>query len=640
MFPSLWSRRTPGKWATHRDQGRRPRLRLHLEPLEDRCLLASYTPGPLVLISNPDPLAGCPPGFLGANVSAEPYVAVNPANPKNLATIWIDHGFAGNAVAVTLDGGATWQNESLPGITQCTGGSNPNAADPWLSFAPNGDLHAVGEAGAFGTTPPVPELQLVNKSMNGGLTWSNPIQLNTTGNPARANDKPSITADPTNPNLVYATWARFTKGSGSVNNSETMFVRSTDGGQTWQPEQSIHQAPGTDSNEGHQVVVLPDGTLIDAFSEGEFTNNHQFTLTLLRSSDHGQTWSAPITAAVEEPVADPNLHPPNALLTDPDTGQLVEAHPFPSLAVDRSSGTLYAAWLDARFSNFQHNGIAFAMSTDGGFTWSNPIQVNQTPANLPSADQQAWSPAVAVAADGTVAVSYYDFRNNTPAAGALTDYWMAFCHPSATTPATDAGNWGEVRLTDTSFNLEQAPTRLYGAFFVGDYEGLAAVGKDFVAAWGMPDGTSTAQESIFFRRLQAAPGQRAASAGASAALPNRTVSAADLGGALLGLAFGTSRGLDTNAAAWDRFVGPGEQHRLAVLPGLRQARGHRLGQNHAAEGAIGRFLPAGNWRMLPVNSHANELAALELLYIEEPGTLGVDGSGNNLRLTPSQPSRA
>src|SRR5262249_31115525 len=158
---------------------------------------------------------------------------------------------------------------------------------------------------------------------------------------------------------------------------------------------------------------LPDGTLIDAFSEGEFTNNHQFTLTLLRSSDHGQTWSAPITAAVEEPVADPNLHPPNALLTDPDTGQLVEAHPLPSVAVDRSSGTLYATWLDARFSNFQHNGIALAMSTDGGFTWSNPIQVNQTPTNIPSADQQAWSPAVAVATDGTVAVSYYDFRNNT-----------------------------------------------------------------------------------------------------------------------------------------------------------------------------------------------------------------------------------
>jgi hypothetical protein len=489
-------------------------------------------------------------------VAAEPYVAVNPANPQNLAAIWIDHGFAGNAVAVTLNGGTTWHNEALPGITQCTGGSDPSAADPWLSFAPNGDLHALSEAGAFGTTPSLPDLELVNKSTDGGLTWSNPIQLNTIGNPARADDKGSITADPTNPNFVYATWARFDKSFNSINNAETMFARSTDGGHTWQPAQSIHQAPGTDFNVGHQIVVLPDGTLIDAFSEGEFTNNHRVTLTLLRSSDHGQTWSAPITAAVQEPLVDPTLKPPNALVTDPNTGHLVEAHPLPSVAVDRTSGTLYAAWLDARFSNFQHNSIAFAMSSDGGFTWSTPIQVNRTPTNIPPADQQAWSPAVAVAADGTIAVSYYDFRNNTGAPGALTDYWMAFCHPSATTPATNPANWSEVRLTATSFNLEQAPTRLYGAFFLGDYEGLAAVGNDFVAVWGMPDGTSTAQESIFFRRLQAAPGQGAPGGGAAAVLASRTVSVADLGGPLPGSGFGTSQGLDANALAWG--VGPSQ----------------------------------------------------------------------------------
>jgi hypothetical protein len=122
---------------------------------------------------------------------------------------------------------------------------------------------------------------------------------------------------------------------------------------------------------------------------------------------------------------------------------------------------------------------------------------------VPSIDQQAFKPAVAVAADGTVAVSYYDFRNNTPAPGALTDYWMAFCHPSTTAPATNPASWSEVRLTDTSFNLEQAPSRTFFRtnFFLGDYEGLAAAGNDFVAVWGMPNGTGANQESIFFRRV-------------------------------------------------------------------------------------------------------------------------------------------
>src|SRR5205823_495410 len=155
---------------------------------------------------------------------------------------------------------------------------------------------------------------------------------------------------------------------------------------------------------------------------------------------------------------------------------------------------LYAVWIDAHFSNFQYNRIALSISSDGGFAWSTPVQVNQTPNSVPAIDRQAWNPTVAVAADGTVAVSYYDFRNNTAAPGALTDYWLA------TAPATNPSKWSEVRLTDQSFNLEQAPTRMHGDFILGDYEGLAAVGNDFVAVWGMPDGSSTNQESIFFRR--------------------------------------------------------------------------------------------------------------------------------------------
>src|SRR5262249_25145102 len=147
------------------------------------------------------------------------------------------------------------------------------------------------------------------------------------------------------------------------NGAETMFARSTDGGRTWEPAQAIHAASGSDFNWGHQIVVLPDGTLIDAFTEGQFTNNHQGVLTLLRSTDRGQTWSAPIQAVVQQPLADPSVHPPNTLLTDPDTGQGVEAHPvFPSIAVDRACGNLYAVWIDARFSNFQYNSIALSMS--------------------------------------------------------------------------------------------------------------------------------------------------------------------------------------------------------------------------------------------------------------------------------------
>jgi hypothetical protein len=488
MFTTLWSRQGNGKRPAARH--RAPRQRLHLEPLEDRCL-PSLSPGPLVEISNPDPLPTAPPGFGGVNVAAEPYVAVNPTNAKNIVAVWMDHPFVANVASVTFDGGKTWQNGPIP-VSQAEGGPYPGAGDPWLSFAPNGDLYASSVA--------VP----VNKSTDGGLTWSQPIQVVSDAKNSLDDDKPSITADPYNPNLVYATWARKKPA-----NDATVFARSTDGGRTWEPPRDIHDASGNDFNWGHQIVVLPDGTLIDAFCEGQFKNSHQGVLTLLRSTDHGQTWSAPIRAAVQQPLVDPNAVPPTALVTDPDTGVLVDTHPmFDSLAVDRQSGMLYAVWIDARFSNFQYNGIALSTSSDGGLTWSNPIQVNHTPNTVPPIDRQAWNPTVAVAADGTVAVTYYDLRNNTAAPGALTDYWLAYCHPSAAAPATNPANWSEVRLTDNSFNLEQAPSRTAVGFssfyFLGDYEGLAAAGNDFVAVWGMPDGSATGQESVFFRRAIAA----------------------------------------------------------------------------------------------------------------------------------------
>jgi hypothetical protein len=499
MFPSLWSRLVRGKQLASRSQRRRQRWPLRVEPLEDRCLLSGYTPGPLLMeVSNPDPLPNAP-GDTGANVVLEPYLAVNPTNPKNIAAAWINHPFAANVASVTFDGGKRWQNVPIP-ISVYSGGPYQQAGDPWLSFAPNGDLYA-------SSVVPFPSAVLVNKSTDGGLTWSQPINL-VTATAKGENDKPSITADPTDSRFVYATWTRRSGGVFNANTSVTCFARSIDGGQTWQPEQVIHVAPGTDFDWGQQIVVLPDGTLIDSFTEGQFKQNNPGVLTLLRSSDHGQTWSGPIAAVVQLPQFDHYTNPPFAPITDPDTGHTVMAQPqFASVGVDRTTGNLYAVWIDGRFSNFQYNSIALSISSDGGFTWSQPIQVNQTPNTVPPADRQAWNPSVAVAADGSVAVTYYDFRNNTPAPGCLTDYWLASWHPTPGAPVTDPSNWSEVRLTDTSFDLEQAPVFLEvtnvaaaGAYWLGEYEGLAAAGNDFVAVWGMPDGSAANQESIFFRR--------------------------------------------------------------------------------------------------------------------------------------------
>jgi len=117
------------------------------------------------------------------------------------------------------------------------------------------------------------------------------------------------------------------------------------------------------------------------------------------------------------------------------------------------------------------------MSTDGGRTWSAPIKVNQTPRSSNPLNQQAFVPAVRVADNGAVAVTYYDFRNNDANTGAPTDYWIVQCPANC----ANASNWGnEARLTGSSFDIEQAPAaRGPFGYFVGDYEGLTNVGNTF-----------------------------------------------------------------------------------------------------------------------------------------------------------------
>ena len=166
---------------------------------------------------------------------------------------------------------------------------------------------------------------------------------------------------------------------------------------------------------------------------------------------------------------------------------------IPDVAV-APNGDLYAVWQDARLNGGGADGVALSRSTDGGLTWSPRVKVNKTPTNIPIGNQQAFTPSVDVAADGTVAVTYYDFRNNTNAAPLPTDYFVVHCH----TACNNAANWGdEIQLTDESFDMRQAP--FAGGFFTGDYEGLASAGNDFGAFFGQTHGTDPG--SIFFRRV-------------------------------------------------------------------------------------------------------------------------------------------
>jgi hypothetical protein len=99
--------------------------------------------------------------------------------------------------------------------------------------------------------------------------------------------------------------------------------------------------------------------------------------------------------------------------------------------------------------------------------------------------------------DGTLTVSYYDFRNNTTDESATTptDAFVVNCQENCADPA----NWGdEIRVTDASFDSRKAPVAR--GFFLGDYEGLGSNRDAMFPFFAMTHGSDPA--STFVRKLE------------------------------------------------------------------------------------------------------------------------------------------
>lgn len=456
---------------------------------------AAYAQTPISDVSsnpdggNPDdPLAvtqcnGAPQlGVLYRNSESEPHLAVNPLDPANMIAGWHqDRWSSGGAqslgAAYTTDGGVSWTQVVIP-FTRCSGaaarsaGDYERGSDPWISFGPTGTAHYM----ALVTDRSVNANAMVTaRSTDGGNTWSAPVAI--ARMPAQDpvlrslfHDKNTLTADPFDERLVYATWTLFRTGITSL-----VFARSTDGGLTWsKPAPIATMGGGVGSSEktvfrqGAQIVVLPDGTLVNAFfrllfddATGRVTNDQ----AILRSTDKGRHWTR----------LDTRVAPfESASAVDPELGIPVrDASGLPSIAVNPGSGEIYIAWQDRNANSAGLVGAFVARSNDGGLTWSEPLRVNQGT----SADVQAFLPTVAVSADGTVGVLFYDFRNDVPGDAPLsTDVFLSrFSH--------ELGFLDERRLTASSFDMRQMVITGSRGFFPGDYVGLASAGGDFVAAF-------------------------------------------------------------------------------------------------------------------------------------------------------------
>ena len=415
------------------------------------------------------------PGQTGTNfpgTQVEPWVAVNPANPRNAIAIWqqdrwSDGGANGLIEAYTTNGGLSWTQPTLadqPRFSNCTGGSGvtggyARASDPWVTFSPNGDAWAMALQADIGFGPN--NAMSVARSVTGGRTWEAPILLKRDTSPNVLNDKNSITADRFKSDFVYAIWDRleFPNAQAAAQAGEhaigfrgpTWFARHTAAG--WQPARIIFDPGTVNQTIGNQIVQTGTGQLVDGFTLiFNFKNANQargFNVAVLRSADHGATWSTATRVAGYTP----------GTVADPTTGAAVRTGDIiPEIAADPRAGSdiVYLVWQQRGSTGLSQ--IMFAKSNDAGVTWSTPTAINRQQAT------PAFTPNIDVAPNGTLTVTYYDFRNDASAGPLNTDTWALHSHDGGAT-------WTESHVNGPFDMSKAAKAR---GFFVGDYEGLDA----------------------------------------------------------------------------------------------------------------------------------------------------------------------
>ncbi len=461
---------------------------------------AATTVSPLTVVSGPSPFASCTigggPGATNyLNAEVEPYVSVNPTSSNNIVGAWqqdrwSDGGAHGLVAGYSTNGGKTWKETPLPFSACAPGGlSYERASDPWVSFGPDGTLYTISIS--FNESNNNNAVAAATSS-DGGKTWANLNVLKSETNTTQFfNDKESVTADPVKAGVAYAVWDRLTS---PVNNpysnlhafaytGPTWFSKTTDGGKTWSAAQIIVATGQNNQTIANQIVVDPHtGTLYDFFdliiSTGPngTSSQHGYNVAFVKSTDGGATWTAPqiISQLLTVFVSDPNT---GASIR---TGDII-----PEPAIDPATGKLYVVWQDSRFNGGNYDEVALSSSSDGGATWTAPIRVN-TPAGRP-----AFTPMVSVSSNGTVGVTYYDFRNlqsgNTITLP--TDYWFT----SSSNGGATFGN--EVHLAG-SFDMLTAPYA--SGYFVGDYEGLAMMGTTFQPFFVQANSGNTANRTDVF----------------------------------------------------------------------------------------------------------------------------------------------
>jgi hypothetical protein len=340
-----------------------------------------------------------------------------------------DGGSSNIGFATSTDSGNTWTHGFLPKTTVYAKPKGPwdRISDPSIAYDPK---HDVWMALSLTLTGATGEDAIVNRSLDGGFTWQDPVTV--AHNPGTFFDKTWIGCDTwsQSPNYGNCYVEYDDAGAGDV----MKMWRSTNGGTSW-TQSSVGSAFGL----GGQPLAQPNGNVVVPF----WGNGMQ----ALVSTNGGQSYSVSNISSQ----------------TDHGVAGGLRSEPLPSAEVD-GNGKVYVVWHDCRFrSGCSSNDIVMSTSTNGT-SWSSVVRI---PIDPVSSGADHFIPGIGVdrATSGNgahLSLTYYF-------------YPQASCSTSTcklevgNISSTDGGaNWSNPQTLAGPMKLTSLPNTTLG-YMVGDY---------------------------------------------------------------------------------------------------------------------------------------------------------------------------
>ena len=340
----------------------------------------------------------------GQPVHAEPSLAVNPRDPRNLLAACRVNGKL--ATYASFDGGLTWQsNGPLPLPAGTVGSINASVG-----------FDGTGRGFVCGTCVHIisankHHLRLNNsvhvyRTDDGGRTFTPPVRVTP---PLAVSgvgivDRPWLATESRGP-VVHVLWS-YAKGTTPVPTTALGYARSFDGGQTFEAPRTIASVTSTDppgTELGNSMIACgPPGSVYVIYAVGPYGSAAPMggtpspetpaTVTVLVSQDGGQTFGPPVSLG----PCTINMSFPSLIATA-DTFPVIAAHPGRGLAC--------AAYAVHR-AGASHSDILLTASRDGGRTWSAATAVT------PQDQVLYFEPWVAIDDAGRIGVMAFALAND------------------------------------------------------------------------------------------------------------------------------------------------------------------------------------------------------------------------------------